>query len=196
MARTSFHLRLLGLALLCLSATAQSQSAPATFSAAAQLLASLATAGAMPSCIPAGTGAAELAAYFDCIDSSRDGALSFEEACTSALPGCGDAMDNADQALLSQLQAAFSSLDTNADGLLSPAEFDVMLADFLGGAAGGPAPAPAPAMAPIPAPAAAVVQAVAAPLPVAAPSSSAASRTYLFGAAVGVLTALLALIHG
>lgn len=47
----------------------------------------------------------------------------------------------------------------------------------------------------IPAAAPAAVEAVLAPRPLQAPSSSAASRTYLFGAAAGVLTALLALIH-
>lgn len=117
-------------------------------------------------------------------------------------PPAADALDNADQALLSQLRAAFDRLDTNADGevlplqgsnraggtvhsavvacrqcqlgmparalcqhlwparplpcsppvcpllagQLSPAEFDVVLADFFGGAAGGPAPAPGPMM--------------------------------------------------
>ena len=143
----------------------------------------------LPACRPPTSLAApaDIYAYFACLDADANGLVTFEEACAAGLPGCADALDNDDAALLDVLRAQFAALDADANGALSPAEFDAELAGFAGNAT-VPAPAPAPA--------AAVAAVAPAPRPIPAAASAAApSRTRAFAAVAAALTALLALIN-
>lgn len=51
--------------------------------------------------------------------------------CSLPAPSTADALDAGDNSTLADLRTQFLALDTNADGLVAPAEFDSELADYL-----------------------------------------------------------------
>jgi hypothetical protein len=143
------------------------------------------TAAALPPCRPptSATAPADIFFYFLCLDTDTDGFITFEEACTNGLPGCADALDGGDNSTLAGLRTQFLALDANADGQLSPAEFDAELDGYLPyGNSTEVAPSPA-------------TEVVPSPLPVTPATTSAGSRSRLFATGAAVVTALLALIN-
>lgn len=51
--------------------------------------------------------------------------------CCLPAPSTADALDAGDNSTLADLRTQFLALDTNADGLVAPAEFDSELTDYL-----------------------------------------------------------------